>query len=355
VKFIHTADIHLKEKTSENFNALVQILALAEEEKCDALIIAGDLFEKGYISRELRGEVRALFNSYPNLIKLLLPGNHDATAYTDETDYGKNTFTFHRLPYQELTLRDIRIIGFPYQPYQKDTPWLDKFSDTSSRSILIVHGTLYGSNLEKFYTPEDTQYQPLFVSQLKDKFSYVALGHFHRQFTKHQAGRTYFVYPGTPVALTKKEVGIRKIALVEITSEVTLLEKPLRKSPFWERLECFLIPFSEEIFKKLDKDIEKIATPEKLLEIKLHGFTHLSDRELQGRCQALKEKYQSCFRKIEFDQREVTGLLEMPPSQESVVQKFISEVKKRQSKLSPPVFEETLRLGLEAINKYLGE
>ena len=74
-KIIHTADIHLdapfslldvqtaqmrKNELRETFSSIVQ---LAESEKADIMIIAGDLFDSGFVTKETTALLASLFSS----------------------------------------------------------------------------------------------------------------------------------------------------------------------------------------------------------------------------------------------------------------------------------------------------
>jgi DNA repair exonuclease SbcCD nuclease subunit len=46
-------------------------------------------------------------------------------------------------------------------------------------------------------------------------FDYVLAGHFHRGYDVRRYDGGYFVYPGSPVSVTRKETGLRHVNLVE--------------------------------------------------------------------------------------------------------------------------------------------
>ncbi|MDH3217341.1 MAG: hypothetical protein OEN01_13825, partial [Candidatus Krumholzibacteria bacterium] len=83
---------------------------------------------------------------------------------------------------------------------------------------------------------------------------YVLAGHFHRNFEVRRYANGYFVYPGSPVSVTKKENGVRRANLFEVGKQPMPIE--LGTSHFEEVL-VRLDPTSQEdpiatIAKRLD-------------------------------------------------------------------------------------------------------
>ena len=87
MRFIHIADVHLgmqpdagfpwsEERGEAIWESFRRIIRLASREKTDFLLIAGDLFQRQPLLRELK-EVNDLFASIPETIVVLIAGNHD--------------------------------------------------------------------------------------------------------------------------------------------------------------------------------------------------------------------------------------------------------------------------------------
>ena len=87
MKFIHIADVHLgavpdsnmpwaKERHDEIWESFKYILNVCNEEKADLLLIAGDLFHKQPLVRELK-EVNYLFSTLETTRVVMMTGNHD--------------------------------------------------------------------------------------------------------------------------------------------------------------------------------------------------------------------------------------------------------------------------------------
>ena len=87
MKFIHIADVHLGAKPDagsaysakrekEIWNSLARVTEICNEEKAEVLLIAGDLFHRQPLLRELK-EVNSLFERMADTQVVLTAGNHD--------------------------------------------------------------------------------------------------------------------------------------------------------------------------------------------------------------------------------------------------------------------------------------
>ena len=87
MRFIHIADVHLgmqpdagfpwsEERGESIWESFRRIIRLVGREKPDFLLIAGDLFQRQPLLRELK-EINDLFASIPETIVVLIAGNHD--------------------------------------------------------------------------------------------------------------------------------------------------------------------------------------------------------------------------------------------------------------------------------------
>ena len=88
MRFIHTGDIHLgampesrkewaKNRGDEIWQTFERLIKKIKAQPVDMLIIAGDLFHRQPLLRELK-EVDYLFSTIPETKVVLCAGNHDA-------------------------------------------------------------------------------------------------------------------------------------------------------------------------------------------------------------------------------------------------------------------------------------
>lgn len=265
MKILHTSDLHLKNVGDERWQALEEILKLAEDEKVSLLVISGDLFDRHYDAQNLRDKIRPLFSGNEFKI-IIIPGNHDKDAFMDY-EFGSDVIVLDEKNYSE-ELDELKIFGMAFKEFTQDEILknLRRYSKETSKekpNILVFHGEL----LDVIYRPEDfgeeeKNYMPVKLEYFKGlNFDYILAGHFHTGFyvNEFEKGK-YFVYPGSPVSITKKETGKRKVNLMEIGAPPQ--EKEI-ESFHYEKLEIFLDPLGNdnplEILKNKLKELGKNA------------------------------------------------------------------------------------------------
>lgn len=201
------------------------IIELCKEKKAGALIISGDLFDADVEANKLKADLRTLFSDLPFEI-FIIPGNHDSQSFKDRAFFGSNVRVIHS-PNDIYTIGNIAITGIPF----KNTTEQELFAtlqavsaklDPDNTNLLLYHGEL----LDSYYSRSDfgeegeSRYMPArldFFSNLN--FDYVLAGHFHTNFNawefEKQNSKGYFIYPGSPVSITKRETGKRKVNIFE--------------------------------------------------------------------------------------------------------------------------------------------
>ncbi|MEW5785414.1 MAG: metallophosphoesterase [Bacillota bacterium] len=222
MKILHTADLHLKKHGDERWQALQTLLQIGEREQISLLAISGDLFDQGADLLKLQDRVREAFSGRPFTV-LVLPGNHDYAAYSGGIYLGANAviLTDWETPFAH---GDLLIWGLPHSSSDREGGTvLDRLHALSGRlsagkrHLLLYHGEL----LDTFYARQElgdegaARYMPVKLSHFQGlPFDYVLAGHFHTNFTVRTLDRGgYFVYPGSPVSITRRETGRRKVNL----------------------------------------------------------------------------------------------------------------------------------------------
>ena len=185
MKFIHIADVHLgarpeagkaysEKRGAEIWETFRKIILICEEEKTDLLLIAGDLFHRQPLLRELK-EVNDMFGSLSHTEVVLIAGNHDYIkqgAYYNHFEWETNV---HMLKEKELTVLRLprlktAVYGFSYHTRKITEELYDGMTPEGKMDyeILLLHGG------DKEHLPVD-----------KDKierlgYDYTALGHIHK-------------------------------------------------------------------------------------------------------------------------------------------------------------------------------
>ena len=185
MRFIHLADVHLgavpdrgcpwsDKRGEEIWETFRRVIAGIRENPGDLLFIAGDLFHRQPLMRELK-EVNYLFSTIPETRVYLMAGNHD---YMKQESFYRN-FTWAEnvvfFPDEKLTCvkdrkLDVYIYGLSYEHQEITAPLYDNVRPVEGEGlhILLAHGG-------------DEKHIPMNVNALAAAgFDYVALGHIHK-------------------------------------------------------------------------------------------------------------------------------------------------------------------------------
>ncbi len=185
MKFIHIADVHLgaqpdagtaysKERPRELWDTLEKVLDVCEREQTDLLLIAGDLFHRQPLLRELK-ELDYLFSELSRTKVVLIAGNHDyirRDSYYRTFQWSGNVIPlFGRGPeYVEFPELRTAVYGLSYHSREIREPLYDSIFARGRQKyeILLAHGG-------------DEKHIPINRGMLeKSGFDYIAMGHIHR-------------------------------------------------------------------------------------------------------------------------------------------------------------------------------
>ena len=230
-RFVHTADVHLDSplqtlamKDAEvaevvanaTRKAFSNTIDLCIEERVDALLIAGDLYDgklksmktAAFFTNEMRRVTEAEISVF------IIRGNHDAESRITKhliIPEGVHVFTGRG---EAIAIKETGVVvhGISFaKPHVPDS-LLAKFSPIVDDAINIgmLHTSLVGSS-------EHDVYSPCSVQQLKDHgYDYWALGHIHKREIHAQAPQA-IVMPGIPQGRHINEAGAKSVTYVEIT------------------------------------------------------------------------------------------------------------------------------------------
>ena len=269
MKILHTSDLHIGKRVNEYSMLdeqkfiLKQIVTIAEAEQPDAIILAGDIYDKNIPS----AEAVTLFDDFlVSLARLgknifIISGNHDSAERISFASRIMEVSKVHLAPVyngniQPIILKDkdtdVAFYLLPYirpslvshyaddNDHDKIKPYDDAMryviqhlnQDDSRRNILITHQFI--TNAER------TESEDIIVGGLDnidastlEKFDYVALGHLHRpQF----CGKQNIRYSGSPLKYSFSEVNDKKsITIIEFNgnSPINITEKYLTPLHEW--------------------------------------------------------------------------------------------------------------------------
>ena len=299
MKLLHLADLHIGKRVheysmlEEQKHALAQALRMAEEHKVDAVLIAGDVYDKNIPTIE---GVRLLDTFLTELKAKKIPtfiisGNHDSA---ERLSFGRhlleNAEIYLSGTYEEEILKktltdefgevDIYLLPFLKPQQIEVAEGEEKPKDyteavrlvlgrlninKNNRNVLLAHQFVGGSGAEPFRTDSETQSVggvDMVDYRVFDDFDYVALGHLHGA---QQVGRETVRYAGSPVKYSFSEVRQEKSATL-----ITLFGKQsditIEKLPF--------IPIHD--MREIKGTLEQLTSPEILSESDCNDYMHIT-------------------------------------------------------------------------------
>jgi len=226
MKLLHFADLHLDApfawadartsavRRANRRRTLERIVVLARQERVDAVLCGGDLFEQDLISPDTIEFLRRTFADCPCRV-ILAPGNHDwfgpRSPYA-RVRWSPNVHVFEDDRLAPLELADgVRLWGVAHRG--PVTP-RDFFSGFRAEGTAVHLALAHASERAALAWQEEGKqaHAPFDAPELEDAgIDLALLGHYH---TPRRDAR--FAYPGNPDPLTFGEEGERGALLVTI-------------------------------------------------------------------------------------------------------------------------------------------
>lgn len=244
MRFLHLSDLHIGKTLNDisfiedQKHILDQITGIARDEKVDAVLIAGDVYQRS----APQAEAMALFDSFltglsgMGLPVFIISGNHDSSqrisyfsslirgagVHVSESFEGRlqtvalsdghGPLYVHMLPFIKPSHARRWLPGEKMNTYQQAVEAVLRNSpvDTGARNVLLCHQFITGSETsdseEKSVGGLDN-----IDAQVFDMFDYVALGHIHKP---QRLTRDSLRYAGSPLKYSLSEAGHRKSVVI---------------------------------------------------------------------------------------------------------------------------------------------
>ena len=200
MKFLHCADLHLdaalrsglpaekaRERRSELLSAFARLADAAADSNASAVIIAGDLFDRGSVTAKVRRFVIETVKNLPHVEFFVLLGNHDEGCfdYTDALPENLKLFGSEWVSYE---LGDnITVVGV--EPTEDNFEYVYEGLSLDPERINIA--VMHGAAAKTFGTDK------INVKALAGKgIDYLALGHYHSYETGKLDRRGVYCYSG---------------------------------------------------------------------------------------------------------------------------------------------------------------
>jgi len=261
MRFLHTADWHIGKKLhgydllTEQRDAYEQIKAIAIDEKVDAVVIAGDLYDRALPSEDAVSTLDAMLvdlNRKQHLPLLAISGNHDSAVrlsrgseWFSSTDFYLNTRIADSI--KPVILGDTQFFLLPYfepfavrQYFEDDsiktvvagmerlvTAMQEQFAP-DKKHVLIAHFFAAGSQHSDSETLVQVGGLNAVPVDLLAPFDYVALGHLHRK--EALQNEPVIKYSGSPLKFSTSEAEDTKGVWIVDTDQtpVSVTFKPLK-------------------------------------------------------------------------------------------------------------------------------
>lgn len=185
MRFIHIADLHLGAKPDagkaysagrerEIWDSFRDIIGVCNQKKIDLLLIAGDMFHRQPLLRELK-EMNSVLDTLEQTEVVMIAGNHD---YIKKNSYYR-TFSWsphvHMIRTEDITCVELEnlqtaVYGCSYYSKEITEPLYDtaRPEHRQKYEILLAHGG-------------DDRHIPVRPNQIQSLgYDYVAMGHIHK-------------------------------------------------------------------------------------------------------------------------------------------------------------------------------
>lgn len=302
MKFLHTSDLHIG-KTIYEFSMIeeqkhivAEIIQIAKKEKVDAVLIAGDIYDRSIPSTEAVGVLNDFLTELiQEKIKVfLISGNHDSAERVQfanqilekqgltivgslengqarqvflEDEFGKVGITL--LPFVKPSQVGAGTSQEAVEIIRSNTPF-----DKDARNICMTHYfvTNHGKYPETSDSETNIQIGGLdhVEAELFSDFDYVALGHIHKA---QKIGEGEIYYSGTPLKYSFSEaMDDKTVTIVEMKEKGNLT---IRKCPLHPKRDMRRIKGTLEAL--LQKEVVESGNREDYIEATLLDKEELID------------------------------------------------------------------------------
>lgn len=277
IKLIHTADLHLdspfamldptrsEQRRHELKGSFGELMSLAKRTQADIMVIAGDLFDGAYVTRDTLEMLVRGFASVPDCRIVISPGNHDNTGASvayERLSSLDNVYIFksEELSHIDFPELECTVYGYAFtSSYMEKSPLCGFTAEDPTRiNILAAHADI---------TSPVSRYAPITQSDLMHaRFDYAALGHIHAYDGVHEICGGYYAYSGCLEGRGFDELGEKGALLLTLSKEDGRLT-----------LESEFLPVSKRIYVDDTLDITGVGSSAEILSrvrthIDEHGY-----------------------------------------------------------------------------------
>lgn len=247
MRFIHTGDIHLgahpenkrewaANRGDEIWGTFERLIKKIKMDSVDLLIIAGDLFHRQPLLREIK-EVDYLLSTIPDTKVVICAGNHDAIkkgSFYEGFQWSENVIFIEDKNIKKVDIEELDtcIYGLSYHETEIEENLYDHIivDDINKINILVAHGG-------------DEKHIPINKRKLAmSGFDYVAMGHIHKPDIDE---KNRMAYCGSLEPIDMNDIGERGYVYGEVSKY---------------GLELEFVPFAKRIYKEIDFTVTPTVT-----------------------------------------------------------------------------------------------
>ncbi|MCL1859393.1 MAG: metallophosphoesterase [Oscillospiraceae bacterium] len=273
VKIIHCADVHFDSpfalndprnaelRRTEFRSAFTSLVMYAKNYGAKIFLIAGDLFDDEYISKDTANLISREIASYPDCRFFVSPGDSDPYHIKSpykQMKWPENVHIFKSNDLMKIEIPELNTDVYGYA-FTADNLQVNPFSNKKPQNqdrinILVGHGDMSAS---------DSQFCPITAADIgRSGFDYIALGHLHDGKGVLKVGGTNFAYPGCLEGRGFHEPGYRGAMYGEIDKGVCELKA--RR-------------FSKRRYETIEVDISQLVTENQIIEAVRLATANLGD------------------------------------------------------------------------------
>ena len=366
VKLLHTSDLHLgngfqgldptkrRERREDLFKVFKKIVQTAKEQKVDALLIVGDLFDRFNPPIEVVKNAIEILEDLKSIPTIIVPGNHDPISPRSvykTASFPDNVTLITKTEFEAIDFQNFVLYAAAYDQRKPDFHPLKKLkvSESDKPIIVAVHGSYIHSGSKWKENLETGDYWPIEPSERSRlrNISYLALGHYHNFYV--EKSMPYTCYPGTPEGLSFSESGDRFVSIVNI-DDITSVEKISLSEKRHQTLDIDCTKITDE--KEIEKRIEEKFNENTLLHVRLKGVL---SPDIKLNPNKLKERFEDQF--FHLDVTADIHLPEMKFPSHTVKGIYVrilqNRLKQARTERERHIIHQAIRYGLAALDDYL--
>lgn len=246
VKILHTGDIHLDSpfsrldarraeiRRSELRAAFTSMLTYARVNDVDLILIAGDLFDSEFVTRETVGLIVREFEKCRSQI-FIVAGNHDcitpSSIYAKEGIFPSNVHIFKSDEVEKISLEElgVDVYGYSYMTSEMhENPIVGRHVENENNlNILLCHADITSKSSAD--SPIDEQMISSFGAD------YTALGHLHNAPEIKDVDGCCYAYCGCLEGRDFGECGMKGAVLIEADKEMGFANLKVNRVRFSKR------------------------------------------------------------------------------------------------------------------------